>query len=211
MIRDIHLTTVLDNGSNQLAVPDDRLHLFRNRLLLVVPIFASGNGNVQTADAAGDDLYGIQTLLAQVDIARVGLFDVQGRAQAKDLSGERRRRGDAQLRDNRVEEDRCAVTVEQADGVDLALDLDDRVLACEHVYRLVDLRLVNDDFRIALVVFLRIQGQITDIRGTILQLTMFHFVPSNSVFAGFFWIGFWLASFEGFAGLSGGPAVEAEL
>lgn len=55
---------MLDNGGHQLAVPNDSLHLFRNRLLFVVPIFTGGDGDVQAADAAGDDLDGIQTLLA---------------------------------------------------------------------------------------------------------------------------------------------------
>jgi hypothetical protein len=148
------LTTVLNDGGHQLAIPDNSLHLLRNRLLLVVAIFTGRNGNVQAAHATGDDLDGVQTLLAQVDVARVGLFHVQGRAQAEDLSGEGRRRGDAQLGDDRVKEDRGAMTVEQANGVDLALDLDDRVLACEYVYCLVDLGFVNDDLGIALVVFL---------------------------------------------------------
>lgn len=46
------------------------------------------------------------------------------------------------------------MTVEQANGVDLALDLDDRVLARKQVYRLVDLRVIDDDLGVAFMVFL---------------------------------------------------------
>ena len=46
------------------------------------------------------------------------------------------------------------MTVEQADGIDFSLDLDYRVLACVDMHRLVEFSLLDDDFRVALVVFL---------------------------------------------------------
>lgn len=150
------LTTVLHDGSYQLAIPNHTLHLLRNRLLLEITLFACGNRDVQAADPACDNFNSVQTLFAQVDIARVGLLDIEGRAHAENLGGEGRRGGDADLRDNRVQQDGSSMTVEHADGVHFALDLNDSVLASKQIHCLVDRSILNNDRAIRVfVVFLK--------------------------------------------------------
>lgn len=50
------------------------------------------------------------------------------------------------------------MAVEQADGVDLAFDLDHRVLACVDMHSLVELGLLDDDLWVSFVVFLGSRG-----------------------------------------------------
>lgn len=142
------------NRGHQLAIPDNTLHLLRHRLLLVISVFARRNGNVQTTHATGDDFHGVEAFLAQVDVTRVCLLDIERWAQAEDLRGEGWGRCNAELRNHRVEENGCSMTVEQTDGVDFSLDLDHRVLAGVDMHSLVEFGFFDDDLRVTLVVFL---------------------------------------------------------
>jgi len=149
--------------------------LFRNRLLLVITLFSSGQANIDRTRFAGDDLDRIDTLLGQVDLTRVGVVDLDGRDLAQDLDRERRGRSDAQPGDDGSEQDRglgavdCGgwretisktpkldteIRLTGTDRIDLALDLNDAVLAPKQVDRVIDLGILDDDVFGVFVVFL---------------------------------------------------------
>ena len=97
---------MLDDRRDDFATLDDRLHLLRDRLFLVIALFGSRQADVDRTSLASDDLDRVDTLLGEVDLTRVGVIDLDGRYLTQDLNRERRGRGDAQPGDDGPEQDR---------------------------------------------------------------------------------------------------------
>jgi hypothetical protein len=97
---------MFNDRCDDLATFDDRLHLLRNRLLLVIALFGSGQANVDRACLAGNDLDRVDTFLGEVNLTRISVVDLDGRDLTQDLDRERRGRGDAQPGDDGSEQDR---------------------------------------------------------------------------------------------------------
>lgn len=97
---------MLDDGGDDLATLYDRLHLFRDRLLLVIALLGPGQADVDRARLARDDLDRVDAFLGEVNLTRVGVIDLDRRDLSQDLDGERGGRGDAQPGDDGTEQDR---------------------------------------------------------------------------------------------------------
>ncbi len=109
------LSAVLYNTRHELAALDDGAHLLGNRPLLEIALIARRHADVERARLGRDNLGRVDARLGEVDLARVGRVDEDGRDRAEDLDGEGRGRGDGELRDDRLEEDRGLGAVDWAD------------------------------------------------------------------------------------------------
>lgn len=79
---------MLDNGRDQLSILDDRLDLLWYGLFLKVTLFlANRYTNVDGARLARNDFDIVDASLGEVDLARVGIVNLNSRDLTEDLDG----------------------------------------------------------------------------------------------------------------------------
>lgn len=121
-----HLTSILDNLVNNLAILNVRLNLLRKRTFLGIFIrpLLRRKHDVNSRALTREHLR-VQALLAQVDSSAVHLVEQKSRDDTVDLESELGRLDNVQTADERVDDDGDAGAVVDGDGVCLVVDLDD--------------------------------------------------------------------------------------
>jgi hypothetical protein len=148
----LHLTGMLNDFADKLAVLDVCPDLLRQRILTIVIL--TRQVDIDTRALAREDLR-VLAILAEVDGRAVDLVEQHCGQGADDLEREVGALDDVDRGDERVDDDGCAARVIDGDGVGLAVDADGGVLAAGDEDGVVDFGVEFDDFARAVEVILR--------------------------------------------------------